>query len=145
MGRTPEEEYHDNLRLVAKRISGSVGLLCTSRPTKEVQAYFNTLGVDQDEYARAGSTCPQRVVLTQPMVATHPVNLVDQFKKLGLPVEVQNGVMTLRCEEHVLCKEGQTLSAEQCKALVHFGIPLARFDVQLKCRWNSVDGAFEEL
>jgi mRNA turnover protein 4 len=79
------------------------------------------------------------------MVATHPVNLVDQFKKLGLPVEVQNGVMTLRCEEHVLCKEGQTLSAEQCKALVHFGIPLARFDVQLKCRWNSVDGAFEEL
>mmetsp|Transcript_24192 Transcript_24192/g.40059 ORF Transcript_24192/g.40059 Transcript_24192/m.40059 type:complete len:242 (+) Transcript_24192:167-892(+) len=146
MGRTSEEEYHDNLKMVAKRIAGSVGLLCTSRPTKEVQQYFAELGLHQDEYARAGSVCPQRVVLTHAMVATHPVNLLEQYKKLGLPLEVKEGVLMLRSkEDFVLCKEGQTLSAEQCKALVHFGIPLAKFNVQLVCRWNAADGAFEEL
>jgi mRNA turnover protein 4 len=73
--------------------------------------------------------------------------MVEQFRKLGLPVEVNNGRVAFVGErkEHVLAKEGETLSAETCKALVHFGVKLSEFRVQLVCRWSSQDGEFEML
>jgi len=145
MGRTPEEEYGDNLRQVSKLTSGSVGLILTSRPRDEVESYFSSL-VEED-YARAGSKASQKFVITNEMVATHPVSMVEQFRKLGLPVEVQNGRVGLigGKTEHVVCKEGVTLSAEACKLLVHFGVKLAEFRVKLICRWSSGDGDFQML
>lgn len=145
LGRTPEEEFSDNLRQVSKLISGSVGLLFTSRPRDEVEEYFSTLS--EIDFARAGFTSPRQVIVTPEMVASHPVSMVEQFRKLGLPVEVKNGRVCMNpgIERYVLCKEGQVLSAEACKALVHFGIKLAEFKVSLICRWNSSDGAFDML
>lgn len=145
LGRTPEEEYEDNLRHVAKLTSGSVGLLFTSRPRDEVESYFYNLA--EEDFARAGTISPRKVVVTTEMVETHPVSMVDQFRKLGLPVEVQTGRLALigGKKEHVLCKEGQVLSAETCKALVHFGVKVSEFKVQLVCRWSKSGGEFEML
>lgn len=145
LGRTPEEEYGDDLRKVAELTTGSVGLLFTSEPRDEVVSYFDNL-VEED-FARAGAVSPRRVVITDTMVATHPVSMVEHFRKLGLPVEVENGRVVFIGEktEHVLCKEGETLSAEQCKALTHFGLKVSEFRVQLICRWSSKDGNFEML
>jgi len=145
LGRTPEEEYGDNLMKVAELTTGSVGLLFTSEPRSKVESYFDNL-VEED-FARAGAVAPRTVVITDKMVATHPVSMVEQFRKLGLPVEVDNGRVVFVGErtEHVLCKEGETLSAEQCKALTHFGIQLSEFRVELICRWSAKDGKFEML
>ena len=145
LGKTQEDEYGDNLRQVAALTTGSVGLLLTSRPRDEVESYFHNL-VEED-FCRAGAVAPCRVVITQAMVETHPVSMVEQFRKLGLPVEVNNGRVAFVGErkEHVLAKEGETLSAETCKALVHFGVKLSEFRVQLICRWSSQDGQFEML
>jgi mRNA turnover protein 4 len=131
LGKTEEDEYGDNLR--------------QSRPRDEVKSYFHCL-VEED-FCRAGALAPCRVVITQAMVETHPVSMVEQFRKLGLPVEVKNGRVAFVGErkEHVLAKEGETLSAEVCKALVHFGVKLSEFRVQLICRWSSRDGEFELL
>jgi mRNA turnover protein 4 len=145
LGKTPEEEYGDNLCQVAKLTSGSVGLLFTSEPREKVESYFDNL-VEED-FARAGAVAPRAVAVTDVMVATHPVSMVDQFRKLSLPVEVENGKVVFVGEqkEHFLCKKGETLSAEQCKALTHFGIRLSEFRVKLICRWSSKDGEFEML
>jgi mRNA turnover protein 4 len=145
LGRTPEEEYADNLRHVSKLTSGSVGLLFTSRPSTEVEQYFEDL-VEED-FARAGSVAPRQVAVTNDMVATHPVSMVEQFRKLGLPVEVQNGRLALigGTNEYIVCKAGETLSAEACKSLVHFGIKLAEFRLKLICKWSSAEGEFEML
>jgi mRNA turnover protein 4 len=145
LGKTPEEEYGDNLCQVAKLTSGSVGLLFTSEPREKVESYFDNL-VEED-FARAGAVAPRTVAVTDVMVATHPVSMVDQFRKLSLPVKVENGKVVFVGEqkEHVLCKKGETLSAEQCKALTHFGIRLSEFRVKLICRWSSKDGEFEML
>ena len=44
LGRTPEDEFSDNLRHVSKRIKGgSIGLLFTSSPQSEVEDYFSNL------------------------------------------------------------------------------------------------------
>lgn len=145
MGRTSEEEYGDNLRNVAKLTTGSVGLLFTSEPRAKVESYFVNLA--EEDYARAGALTPRRVVISRDMLATHPVSMVDQFRKMGLPVEVENGKLVFVGEqkEHVLCKEGETLSAEKCRALCQFGIRVSEFRVQLICRWSSKDGEFEML
>jgi mRNA turnover protein 4 len=145
LGKSVEDEYGDDLHKVSELTTGSVGLLLTSKPHQEVESYFHDL-VEED-FCRAGAAAPCRVVITQEMVETHPVSMVEQFRKLGLPVEVKNGRVTLVGEkgEHVLAKEGETLSAETCKALVHFGVKLSEFRVELVCRWYSQDGSFEML
>ena len=144
LGRTPEEEYNDNLRHLAKRMKGSVGLLMTSLPRDKVISYFHTQVQEQD-FARAGAISPKTVTITQEMVETHPVSMVEQFKLLGLPVEVQIGKVGFMggIKEYVVCKEGAVLNVEQCKILVHFGIALSEFKVQLECVWE--DGKFEEF
>ena len=143
LGRGPEDEHADNLRHMSKLTTGSVGLLATSKPRKEVEEYFANL-VDED-FARAGSIAPSTVKITSDMVATHPVSMTELFRKLGMPVEVQNGKIAFvgGKAEHVVCKKGQTLSVEACKILTHFGIKLSQFRVRLVCRWS--DGDFEML
>ena len=143
LGKTPEDEHADNLRHVSKLTTGSVGLLATSKPRDEVEEYFSNL-VEED-FARAGSIAPRTVTITPDMVATHPVSMTEQFRKLGMPVEVQNGKVALigGKTEYVMCKKGQPLSAEACKILVHFGVKLSEFRVSLVCRWS--DGEFEML
>lgn len=146
LGKTPEDEYADNLRHVAKLTSGSVGLLVTSMPQQEVEDYFENL-VEPD-FARAGCKASQTVAVTNEMLSTHPVSMVEQFRKLGLPVEVNNGRLVLvgGRTEFTLCQKDTTiLSAEKCKLLVSFGIMLADFSVALLCRWTKDGGEFEVL
>lgn len=143
LGRGPEDEHSENLSRVSKLTTGSVGLLVTSRGREDVEGYFSTL-VEKD-FARAGAVAPSTLKITGDMVATHPISMTEQFRKLGISVEVQNGKIGLvgGKTEFVACKEGQPLSAEACKILVHFGVKAADFRVKLICRWS--DGEFEAM
>jgi len=149
LGRTPEEEYQENLRHVSKRIEGgSVGLLLTSEPEEKVSEYFAT-SVEPD-YARAGTIATEDVTVSNEKLYQYPVSMMEQFRKLGMPVEIQNGKIVLYQREngemdgYRICKEGQILTAEKCKLLVHFEIKLAKFSVQLVCRWKK-GGEFEVI
>eukprot|EP00934_Nitzschia_sp_Nitz4_P005601 Nitzschia sp. Nitz4//scaffold3_size479765//433582//434345//NITZ4_000184-RA/size479765-processed-gene-1.273-mRNA-1//1//CDS//3329551010//5591//frame0 len=144
LGRTPEDEYADNLRHVTKEITESVGLLFTSKPRSEVEEYFANF-VEPD-FARAGFVSPKDVFITNEMLFNHPVSMVEQqFRKQGIPVKIDNGKIVLLDgkTEFQLCKEGETLSPEKCKALTHFGIKLSEFRVRLVCRWSK--GEYEKL
>eukprot|EP00594_Rhizosolenia_setigera_P006265 CAMPEP_0178941122 /NCGR_PEP_ID=MMETSP0789-20121207/1213_1 /TAXON_ID=3005 /ORGANISM="Rhizosolenia setigera, Strain CCMP 1694" /LENGTH=256 /DNA_ID=CAMNT_0020620285 /DNA_START=178 /DNA_END=948 /DNA_ORIENTATION=- len=150
MGRTPEEEHADNLRHVSKLVNGSVGLLCTSRSKESVIEYFSNFS--EQDFARAGSVAPKKVILTTEQVEIHPVSMIDHFRKLGLPLEIQNGKLkmmeTSSINKHggyLICNEGDTLSVEACKLLVHFGIQLSEFRVQLVCLWERDSSSFEML
>ena len=146
LGKTPEDEYADNLRHVSGEISESVGLLFTSRSKKGVEEYFENLS--EPDFARAGFIAPRDVVITNEMLANHPVSMMEQqFRKQGLPVKIDNGVIVLLDDkkEYRLCKEGETLSPEKCKALSHFGIKLSEFRVKLVCYWSAKTGEFESL
>jgi len=144
-GKTPEDEYADNLRHVSNEISESVGLLFTSRSRKGVEEYFSEL-VEPD-FARAGFVATKDAIITNDMLANHPVSMMEQqFRKQGLPVKIDNGKITLLdgMEEYRICKKGETLSPEKCKALSHFGIKLSEFSVKLVCYWSKT-GEFEML
>ena len=145
LGRTPEEEYSDNLRHVAERIvGGSVGLLMTSKPDNEVQGYFESLS--EPDYARAGARSVAEVTVTEDKMSKFPVSMMEQLRKLGMPVEIKKGKVVFRDgqEKYRLCKKDEVLSAEQCKLLKHFEIKLVNFEVKLLCRWSD-GGGFVEL
>jgi mRNA turnover protein 4 len=135
-GRSVEDEYAENLKSVSKLISGSVGLMMTSRSRKEVEDYFRDF--KSDDFARAGAVATETVLLKQSEVEVHPVSMVEQFRKLGVPVEVKNGKVSLfGAKEFPICSEGDELSVEQCKLLVHFGYKLSTFSVKLVARWEE--------
>mmetsp|Transcript_27708 Transcript_27708/g.77616 ORF Transcript_27708/g.77616 Transcript_27708/m.77616 type:complete len:225 (-) Transcript_27708:178-852(-) len=144
LGKTPEDEYGDNLRHVSKWIKGSVGLLFTTA-SNDVESYFQNYS--KPDFARAGFTAPRDVIVTNEMLFNHPTSMLEQqFKKLGLPVEIDNGKIVLMNDkkQYRLCKAGEELSPEKCKLLTHFGVQLSDFKVRLVCRWSS-DGGFESL
>lgn len=144
LGRTPEDEYGDNLRAMSKFVKGSVGLLVTSKPKDEVLDYFANLA--EEDFARAGLIAPRKIAVTNEMLYNFQTSMVDQFKKLGLPVEVNNGKLILigNKEEHIVCNEGQALSAEACKILFQFGIKVSEFRLDLICQWKN-NGEFTEF
>jgi mRNA turnover protein 4 len=145
LGRNSEEEYGDNLRHMSKLVEGgSVGLLFTNQSTSDVEEYFASM-VEPD-FARAGSVAKRETMITSEMLTAFPSSMMETFRKLGLPVELRTGVIVFRDQgmtEYRLCKSGETLSAEKCKLLVHFGIKLADFQVTLAARWS--DGEYEPL
>lgn len=145
LGRTSADEYSDNLHQLSKILSGSVGILCTNQNPKDVEKYFSQFSVE--DYARSGATAPRTVTLTKEQIETHPVSMMEQFRKLGLPVEVKNGrvVFVGGQKEYEVCKEGRELSVEQCKILVHMGVKLSVFKIGLVCRWEKEDGSVEKF
>ena len=145
LGKTPEDEYSDNLRHVSKLITGNVGLLMTSNPNEEVEEYFANFA--EDDFARAGGIATRDVTVDNEMMYKFPSSMVEQFRKMGLPVEVSTGKLVLlgSKQKHSICKEGDELSAEDCKLLTQFGIKLTEFRVKLLCRWSAADGSFVEL
>mmetsp|Transcript_11 Transcript_11/g.3 ORF Transcript_11/g.3 Transcript_11/m.3 type:complete len:181 (+) Transcript_11:321-863(+) len=144
LGRTPEDEYSDNLRHVSKLIVGNVGLMMTSKPIDEVEKFFADF-VEED-FARAGAVATRTVTVDNKMLYNFPTSMVDQFRKHGLPVDVDTGKLVLTGkDEHTICEEGDVLSAEACKLLFQFGVKLTEFKVKLVCRWSSAEGSFEEF
>lgn len=145
LGRSSEDEYSENLHQISKFLTGSVGVLCTSQSPKHVEDYFANLAIE--DFARAGQVSPRTVVLSKAQIETHPVSMVEQFRKLGLPVEVKNGRVAFigGREEWEVCKKGNELNVEQCKILVHMGIKLAVFRIELLSCWEKEEGAVNDL
>jgi hypothetical protein len=81
-------------------------------------------------------------VILEPGPLPFAVSTLDQYRKLGLVVEVENGVMELR-EQFVAAEEGAALTPEQAKILVHLDRKVDEFKLHLSAVWK--DGKFEEL
>jgi mRNA turnover protein 4 len=93
------------------------------------------------DYAKAGSIADRDVVLS-PGPLAFPTPMLDQLRQLGLVVEIDNGQVMLR-NRFVAASEGEPLTPEQAKLLVHLDIKMAEFSIQMLCHWNG--GNFEEL
>lgn len=68
--------------------------------------------------------------------------MLDQLRKLGLVVEVENAKVMLR-NKFIAAQAGIPLTPEQAKVLVHFDKKLITFSLQLICHWSN--GEYEEF
>ncbi|XP_065063121.1 mRNA turnover protein 4 homolog [Rhopilema esculentum] len=143
LGRSHEDEYKENLHEVSKRLKGNVGLLFTNKSREEVLRWFEKYR-DLD-YSRTGNIATKDIALPEGPLDPEDFSfsMEPQLRQLGLPTELRKGIIHLT-EEYKVCKEGDTLTPEQCRILKLFNHPLSEFRVKLTHVWSS-SGVFEEL
>lgn len=118
LGRDHEDEYRDGLADLGRGLVGSVGLLFTNRSKEEVMEYFSKLAVR--DFARMGAPATDTVMMQAGALTGMAHTMVEQLRKLGMPVELQNGVVHLT-SDYTVCKEGEALSVDQARILVRAG------------------------
>lgn len=97
-----------------------VGLLFTKRPREEVTKYFESFSVA--DHATAGFVPKETIVLPKGSLGTWPVSMMDQFRRLGVIVEVEDAELVNR-QELNMCTAGQPITPEGAKLLVRRGVP----------------------
>lgn len=118
LGRSPEEEYRDNLSQLGAMLGGNCTLFFTNKPKEEVLQFFKEY--KSLDFARAGFKATENFVIPKgEMPFAH--SMMEEFKKLRLPVELKNGVIHMR-EDYTVCKTGKVLTPEQCRILVVISI-----------------------
>eukprot|EP01036_Dinobryon_divergens_P024666 gene24666-33137_t len=159
LGRTPEEEYKDNLSKISEasgilssssspppppppppfplhpaRLVGDVGLLFTNRPRKEVVSYFSSF--EHLDFAKAGCVASEDLTLEPQALPQFPVSMLNELRKLGMAVEIEDGGVVLR-EPVSVMSVGQPLTPEQARMLVKLDRKVALFRIKLESMWSA--------
>ena len=93
------------------------------------------------DYAKAGAI-PSKDIILPAGELNFPGSMLDQLRKLGLTVELDNGKISLK-SMFIVAANGEPLTPEQAKLLVHMKQPLIAFKINLVSSW--CDGNFTEL
>ena len=105
-----------------------------------MNSYFNNF--HPTEFAKAGELPTDAFIIPiGPLPSKFNVSMLDQFRKLGMIAEIEDGQLMLR-EEYVAAKTGVPLTPEQAKVLTHFDKQLSIFKIKLECHWCN--GQFEK-
>jgi len=139
LGRSEQEEIRDNIRFVSERLVGDSALIFTNREKDEVVEYFANFV--HPDFAKAGAIPDEDVVL-KPGQLPFAAGMLDQLRKLGLVVELDDGKVMLR-STFVVAKKGAALTPEQAKVLIHLDKKLVQFTITLDCVWSN--GVYEKL
>ncbi|KAK8792056.1 hypothetical protein WA158_005433 [Blastocystis sp. Blastoise] len=133
LGKTTAEEYRDNIHELAPFLNGNATLFMTNRSEEEVLKFFSEYHIQ--DYARSGFISTQKFVIPEgPMPFAH--SMLEEFKKLKLPVILKDGVLTLT-KEYLVCEEGKILNPEQCRLLKFYMIPMASFHLEPIALWKD--------
>ncbi|KAI8872173.1 N-terminal nucleophile aminohydrolase [Ramicandelaber brevisporus] len=140
-----EEELRPELRHLAAKLNGDVGLLFTSMSKDEVVEYFDQ--ISELDYARSNYVIGETVVIPSGQLfksedEPFPSNMEPQLRNLGMPTSLKVGKVVIE-NDYTICKEGDSLTPNQAQLLKLFCRPLAEFRVKLLCHWS--DDKFEEL
>ena len=114
-------------------------MILTFSPDIFSNRYFTNF--TSPEYAKAGAVLEEDVILP-PGPLTFPATMLDQLRKLGLVVEIDDSVIHLR-EPFTAASAGVALTPEQAKMLAHLEMRTVNFSIKMLCYW--FDGTYEEL
>jgi mRNA turnover protein 4 len=140
LGRTADSAYRPGLDSLAMHITGKRGLFATASAPEEVLEYFNTFA--EPEFARAGVVASRTVELKAGVLEGQPFAIEPVFRQLGLQTKLDKGKVVL-LKDTFICKEGETLSPEQCRLLKLFGEKTADFAIRIVGFWH--DGKYTQL
>ncbi len=93
------------------------------------------------DFAKAGTIPTSNITIPVGPVQFPPA-MLDQLRKLGLILEIEDGVLVLK-DSFIVAQAGVPLNPEQAKVLQHLNQPIEEFRIKLECVWNN--GKFEEL
>lgn len=166
LGCSSEDEQREGISQLAAKISGEVGLLFVREEEskgyelkpeegealiseEELISYLNSL--EQGDFARPGSLATETITIPSGPLLTSdglPVssNLEGQVRQCGLPVTLIRGVIVVpEGPEHVICREGDKLNADQARLLKLLNYQMVTFRIRLLTRYrNGVVADLEE-
>ncbi|XP_071440700.1 mRNA turnover protein 4 homolog [Hetaerina americana] len=139
LGKNPSIEVQKNIHKLAKQLKGQCGLLFTNKPKDEVIEWFKSYG--EPGFARSGDVAQVKVNLEAGPCALFQSSMEPVLRKLGLPVKLDRGAITL-IKDYTVCKKGDILTPEQARILKFLDIQMAEFKIHLGCVWTN-NGSFE--
>eukprot|EP00597_Dinobryon_sp_UTEXLB2267_P004800 CAMPEP_0170077848 /NCGR_PEP_ID=MMETSP0019_2-20121128/14569_1 /TAXON_ID=98059 /ORGANISM="Dinobryon sp., Strain UTEXLB2267" /LENGTH=175 /DNA_ID=CAMNT_0010290395 /DNA_START=151 /DNA_END=678 /DNA_ORIENTATION=+ len=142
LGRSPEEEYKCNLSKISEKLVGNVGLLFTNRPRKEVVRYFENFS--HPDFAKAGAIATETFILEPQPLPQFPVSMLNELRKMGMAVEIDDGTVMLR-EPVTVMSDGVPLTPEQARMLVKLDRKTITFQIRMECVWLEKGSKFIEL
>lgn len=126
LGRKPEEEVLPNISQLSKLLEGHTCLLFTNSSVEEILKYFKE-HITMD-YARAGFVTQDTITVEEGELK-FPHNMVETLRKLGMPVDLKAGKVTLT-SNYTICSKNQVLTPEQCRLLKYFEYKLSPFELK---------------
>lgn len=126
LGRKPEEEILPNISQFSKLLEGHTCLLFTNSSVEEILKYFKE-HITMD-YARAGFVTKETITVEEGELK-FPHNMVETLRKLGMPVDLKAGKVTLT-SKFTICTVGETLTPEKCRLLKYFEHKLSPFELK---------------
>lgn len=120
LGKSKEDESHENLHRLSKRLVGQCGLLFTNRSKQDVTDFFDSFSAP--DFARSGFVATEDVILPEGALPDFPHSLEPHLRQLGMPTSLQRGVITL-VKEYTVCKKGSVITPEQARILVSIHCP----------------------
>lgn len=135
-------EYYSQIG-VTKKFKGRFLKLSMYYSLLSFKSYFSSYfeNFDFPEYAKAGAI-PEESIVVPAGEMSFPVSMLDELRKLGMIVEVEQGKVMLR-EPYTAASAGKPLTPEQARILVKLERPIISFTIKLLCKWEN--GEYQEL
>ena len=139
LGDCEENELKPAISKLSGALKGGHALIATDAPRAAVVAALE--GCRAPEFATAGFVPDEHVVLEKGEldVAKYPVSMLAVFKKMDMPVEVQDSKLVL-IDNFRVASKNKPISAEQAKMLTHMDLKLHEFAPAVVASY--VDGDF---
>lgn len=143
LGKSEENETLPGLHKLTDLLVGEVGLLFTDRTAEDIVEYFNTY--NQATFARSGDIACATVNIKKGPLPQFSHAIESHLReKLKFPTMLKDGVVTLM-QDVLIAKDGDRLTADNCRLLKLFGCAIADFNLKLTKKWEKKTGEVEEV
>jgi len=143
LGKDVESEHLPGIYKLTERMVGEVGLFFTNRSTEDIIGYFNKF--NKATFARAGDVSCATVKISEGPLPQFSHAIEPHLReKLKFPTMLKNGVVTL-LRDVVIAKDGEKLTADNCRLLKLFGCAIADFNLKLLCKWEKQEGTVQDV
>lgn len=143
LGTSPSDECADGIHKLARSLEGRRAILFSDLEPAAIQKRLFEYA--PEDFARSGAIATRTIEVPAGLeaLAKFPHSLEPQLRKLGMPTMLRNGVIHL-LGNHVVCKEGQTLDAQQVQVLKLLDERMVEFRMVPEAYWAK-DGSFTVL
>jgi mRNA turnover protein 4 len=136
IGFRGEAECAEGIHPLSALLVGQSALITTNIPKSELMDLL--VAHEEPEFARAGGIASQTLALEEGFdaLSDFPHSMETQFRKLGLPTQLYDGKIKVLAN-HIVCREGDVLTAAQAQILKLFKIQMAKFEMIVKAVYDK--------